>query len=99
MKILFKNIEALLQTLDKEKIFLKGSEMKNLSQINNAYLLIENDKIIEYGKMNNCPNNKVDKTIDASNKFILPTWCDSHTHIVYAGSREEEFVDRILGLN
>ena len=47
MKILFKNIEALLQTLDKEKIFLKGSEMKNLSQINNAYLLIENDKIID----------------------------------------------------
>ena len=99
MKILFKNIEALLQTLDKEKILLKGSEMKNLSQINNAYLLIENDKIIEYGKMNNCPNNKVDKTIDASNKFILPTWCDSHTHIVYAGSREEEFVDRISGLS
>lgn len=97
MKILFKNIKGLLQTLSKTKTYLKGFEMKKLSQINNAYLLINNDEIIDFGKMNSCPKIEVDEVFDAKGKFILPTWCDSHTHIVYSGSREEEFVDRIAG--
>jgi imidazolonepropionase len=97
MKILFKNIKGLLQTLSKTKTYLKGFEMKKLSQINNAYLLINNDEIIDFGKMNSCPKIEVDEVVDAKGKFILPTWCDSHTHIVYSGSREEEFVDRIAG--
>ena len=97
MKILFKNIKGLLQTLSKTKTYLKGFEMKKLSQINNAYLLINNDEIIDFGQMNSCPNSQVDKTIDAHGKYILPAWCDSHTHIVYSGSREKEYVDRISG--
>lgn len=97
MKILFKNIKGLLQTLSKTKTYLKGFEMKKLSQINNAYLLINNDEIIDFGKMNSCPKIEADEVIDAKGKFILPAWCDSHTHIVYSGSREEEFVDRIAG--
>lgn len=97
MKTLFINIKSLLQTLCKTKTLLKGSEMKELSQINNAYLLINNDKIIDFGQMEYCPKLKVDKVIDVEGRFILPTWCDSHTHIVYSGSREKEFIDRVSG--
>lgn len=97
MKTLFINIKSLLQTLCKTKTLLKGSEMKELSQINNAYLLINNDKIIDFGQMEYCPKLLVDKVIDVEGRFILPTWCDSHTHIVYSGSREKEFIDRVSG--
>jgi imidazolonepropionase len=97
MKTLFINIKSLLQTLSETKTLLKGSEMKELSQINNAYLLINNDKIIDFGQMEYCPKFKVDKVLDVEGKFILPTWCDSHTHIVYSGSREKEFIDRVSG--
>ena len=72
--------------------------MAVLPSIKNAYLLIEDDKIAAFGLMENCPKINADKTIDASGKIVLPTWCDSHTHIVYAGNREQEFVDRINGL-
>ena len=99
MKILFKNIKGLLQTLSKTKTYLKGFEMKKLSQINNAYLLINNDEIIDFGKMNSCPKIEVDEVVDAKGKFVLPAFCDSHTHTVFAQSREEEFVDRIKGLS
>ena len=73
--------------------------MKILPSITNAFLLIENDIIIDYGKMSNLVIGNVDKTIDATGKQVLPTWCDSHTHIVYAGDRSQEFVDRINGLS
>ena len=99
MKILFKNIKGLLQTLRAGKNYLKGLEMKKLSQINNAYLLINNGIISDFGEMKSCPEIEVNKIIDSKGKFILPAWCDSHTHIVYSGSREEEFVDRIAGAN
>jgi imidazolonepropionase len=72
--------------------------MKILPTIKNAFLLIENDLIADFGSMDELSNIQVDKTIDAAGKMILPTWCDSHTHIVYAGNREGEFVDRINGL-
>lgn len=73
--------------------------MKLLPTIKNAFLLIENSKIKDFGSMDNVPSSYVDKKIDVSGKMILPTWCDSHTHIVYAGNREQEFVDRINGLS
>lgn len=72
--------------------------MKILPTIKNAFLYIENDTIADYGKMEDCPNFEADNTIDASGKIVLPTWCDSHTHLVYAGDRTQEFVDRIHGL-
>ena len=99
MKILFINIKGLLQTLKKSTLYLKGHQMKDLSQINNAYLLIKNDQIIDFGEMTSSPNTDVDKIIDVKDRFILPAWCDSHTHIVYSGSREKEFVDRISGVS
>lgn len=70
--------------------------MAVVPSIQEAYLLIENDIIIEYGSMDHCPKH-VDKVIDATGKYIFPTWCDSHTHIVFAASREEEFIMKIEG--
>ena len=98
MKTLFTNIQELLQirNIDEQKVF--GAAMATLPSIKNAYLLIENDCIVDFGTMENCPN--VEGTlIDATGKVVLPTWCDSHTHIVYAGNRVQEFVDRINGLS
>ena len=99
MKILFKNIKGLLQTLDNSIEYLDGYQMKKLSKINNAFLLIEDDQIIDYGIMNDSPSVDVDKVIDVKERFILPAWCDSHTHLVFSESREDEFVDRISGLS
>ncbi|MCL6218308.1 imidazolonepropionase [Zunongwangia pacifica] len=99
MKTLFKNIKELLQIRDPEVKKVAGRQMKELPAIKNAWLLIEEDKIIDFGKMENLPEIDFKNSIDASGKIILPTWCDSHTHIVYAGNREQEFADRINGLS
>lgn len=73
--------------------------MKELPKLNDAYLLIEDDTIVDFGSMKDISNISSDEIIDAKNKIVLPAWCDSHTHIVYAGHREQEFVDRINGLS
>ena len=99
MKQLFTNIKELLQVRENTIDKLSGIEMKELPTIKNAWLLIEDDKIADYGEMNSIPEIEADKTIDAKGKIILPSWCDSHTHIVYAGNRELEFADRINGLS
>jgi len=98
MKTLLINIKELLQIRETSVTKVSGAEMATLPKIDNAFLLIENDLIVDFGSMNDCPNISVDTTIDAAGKTVLPTWCDSHTHIVYAGNREQEFVDRINGL-
>lgn len=98
MQTLIINIKELLQVRETSIDKVSGSEMAVLPTIKNAYLLIENDLIAAFGPMKNCPKINADKTIDASGKMILPSWCDSHTHIVYVGNREQEFVDRINGL-
>lgn len=102
MKLLIKNIKNLIQTRDDKGLAkVAGNEMKLLPCIEDAYLAIENDTIVDFGKMDDWPgisdwtNLQV---IDASNKLVFPCWCDSHTHLVYAGTREGEFVDRINGL-
>jgi imidazolonepropionase len=98
MQTLFINIKELLQIRDNSIRKVAGLAMQELPIIQNAYLLIENDLIIDFGKMEACPTKSFDKIIDASGKVILPAWCDSHTHLVYAGNRVQEFVDRINGL-
>ncbi|MCF6130188.1 imidazolonepropionase [Flavobacterium sp. AS60] len=98
MQTLIINIKELLQVRETSICKVSGSEMAILPTISNAYLLIENDVIAAFGSMENCPKINADKTIDATGKMILPSWCDSHTHIVYVGNREQEFVDRINGL-
>ena len=100
MKVLFKNIKELLQIREASVEFVAGEAMKELPAIQNAYLLIEDGKIADFGGMDECVyDNVVDEVIDASGKMILPAWCDSHTHIVYAGNREGEFIDRINGMS
>ena len=72
--------------------------MKTLPVIENAYLYIQDDTIVEFGTMDFCEGIDAETEIDATGKIVLPSWCDSHTHIVYAGNRVPEFVDRINGL-
>ena len=98
MRILFKHIKELVQVRNVLTSFISGAEMKILPTIKNAYLLVENNRIADFGEMQNCPTIDAE-IIDASGKMILPSWCDSHTHLVYAGNREGEFVDRINGLS
>jgi len=99
MKILITNIKELLQVREQNVNKVSGSEMKILPSIKNAFLYLENDIIVDFGKMEDCKITSFDKIIDANGKIVLPTWVDSHTHLVYAGSREQEFVDRINGLS
>ena len=99
MQTLIINIKELLQVRETYIEKVSGSEMAILPTIKNAFLLIENDTIAAFGSMESCPKINADITIDAHGKMILPSWCDSHTHLVYAGNREQEFVDRINGLS
>ena len=99
MKISIINIKQLIQVRESSVLKVSGDEMSYLPIIENAFLLIENDIIIAFGRMEDYVSSYSDKVIDASDKIVMPTWCDSHTHIVYAGHREQEFVDRIKGLS
>jgi imidazolonepropionase len=100
-KLLIKNIKLLVQVEDAPKHVVRGLSMNTLPCIENAYLAIENDTIVDYGSMSDWQgisdwsNLEI---IDAEGKIVLPTFCDSHTHAVYAGSREQEYVDRLNGL-
>jgi len=98
MITLITNIKELLQIRDISIDKVSGKDMKVLPSIKNAFLVIKNQEIFDFGSMDKVPPINADKRIDASGKIVLPTWCDSHTHIVFAGNRESEFVDRINGL-
>lgn len=100
MKTLLINIKELLQVRDSSILKVSGVEMAVLPSIKNAYLVIENDLIADFGSMEDLPEDlNPEKCIDVDGKIVLPCWCDSHSHIVYAGNREREFVDRINGLS
>lgn len=96
--LLIKNIKTLVQTRSEASSAIHGKAMAELPTIDNAFLLIKGEKIADFGKMEQCPD-RADKIIDATGKMVFPSWCDSHTHLVYAGSREQEFEDRINGLS
>ncbi len=95
--LLLRNIKSLVQ-LSTSQTALSGKEMQTLEKLDKAWLLIENEKIAAFGNMDTCPKN-ADHIIDADGRMVFPSWCDSHTHLVFAGSREGEFVDRINGLS
>ena len=99
MKILFKNIKELIQVRKNAPQKVEGEAMKELPTIKNAWMLIENDLILDFGSMEEPYSDLIDQEIDLTGKMVLPSWCDSHTHIVYAGNREQEFADRINGLS
>src|SRR5579863_4349030 len=102
------NIKQLLN-VRRESRLLRGREMAELPCIDDAWLLVEGDRIADYGSMVEMPagvagmigdRGAIDgQAVDASGRLLLPAWCDSHTHLVYAGSREGEFVDKIRGLS
>ncbi|TPD70651.1 imidazolonepropionase [Flavobacterium microcysteis] len=99
MKTLLINIKELLQVRDTPIDKVSGAAMSKLPTIENAFLLIEDNLISDFGKMEDMPQLPEAQIIDATGKTVLPAWCDSHTHIVYAGNRVQEFVDRINGLS
>ncbi len=99
MKTLFVNIKELVQVRTESVRFVSGQDMAILPSITNAFLVVENGFIQDFGSMDSCPDLSGFEVIDASGKLILPAWCDSHTHLVYAGHREGEFVDKIKGLS
>jgi len=98
MRLVLTHIKELLQVREPSVSIVRGAEMKELPALKNAWLLIEDDRISDFGSMDALDKFSVDETIDCTGKMVLPAWCDSHTHLVYAGNREQEFVDRINGL-
>lgn len=100
MKILIKNISGLINAVDYPGSFISGKDMSVINCLTDSYLVIEDGIIADFGKMASLKADlQAEKIINASGKFLFPSFCDSHTHLVYAGSREGEFTDNIRGLS
>lgn len=106
MRIFIKNIKGLINVREELASPLAGAEMNDLPVLSNSYLVVANGKIVDFGEMDefsseqlSAVESSVNKVIDASNKYVFPSYCDSHTHLIYAGSRETEFMDKIRGLS
>lgn len=99
MLTLIKNIKELVQVEYQPKLRVCGKEMAQMQTVKDAYLIVENDRIAAFGFMKDLPEQRFDQEIDASGRMVFPTFCDSHTHMVYAGSREIEYIDKIRGLS
>ncbi len=104
MKTLIKNIKELIGIQEEGKLLLKGKEMAQLNTIQDAWLLINGENIEDFGSMQDLNEETLGdideyNEIDATGKIVMPSFCDSHTHIVYAGSREIEYSDKIKGLS
>ena len=99
MKLTIKNIGILAGIDESGRDRIAGADMARLEVVENAYLTAEEGLIASYGRMEELPEGRADEEIDARGGVVLPAFCDSHTHIVYAGSREGEFVDKINGLS
>ncbi len=97
---LITNIKLLVNTRDQQKV-LRGAELADLPCIENAFLIVEDDEIAAFGKMDTpgAPASGFTNVYDATGQLVLPAWCDSHTHLVFASSRESEFIDKIRGLS
>ena len=105
MKRLFINIGKLIQVEQGDLVQRRcGKDMSSLGIIENAYMFTEDDLISDFGRMSQLTDEKLksmmpDETIDVCRRMVLPAFCDSHTHLVYAGSREIEFFDKLKGLS
>ena len=99
MSLLIKNIKKLIQCRTEETSFISGKDMSVVPSIDDAYLFVKDGKIKDFGKMQELKKINTDQVIDAKDRMVLPSWCDSHTHIVFAGNRSKEFIDRIKGLS
>lgn len=96
MRTLVHNIKEIVGTYSSDTLIVKGKDMKSLPSIKDAWMLIEDENILEIGS--GAAPQQFDEKFDAQQGIVFPTWVDSHTHIVFAGNREGEFVDRINGL-
>src|SRR5882757_5269622 len=101
MRLLITNILQLCQVeqSSERKNRVYGKDMSVLPSIENAWLIAEDGLIHSFGSMSELPEHQADQTIDATGRLVLPTWIDSHTHLVFAAPRDQEFVDRIKGLS
>jgi len=100
MQTLIKNIGLLAGIQETPKTLLRGAEMAEYHTMANAWLVLDNGRISDYGPMPDYPiPAEMQMVIDAGGGAVFPSFCDSHTHLVYAGSREGEFVDKIRGLS
>ena len=97
--IIITNIKELVGILPKNKLVLSGKEMNKLSVLKNAFIEVKEDKIESFGLMKNLKLKDSQKVFDANGGTVLPSWNDSHTHLVFAKSREKEFIDKINGLS
>lgn len=100
-RILIKNIKQLVNVRDEGILKVAGKDMTDLPSIQNAYLVVEGEKIASFGKMEEAGynENEFDRVIDAGGKMVFPAWCDSHTHLVFPKTREIEYIDKIKGLS
>lgn len=99
MRTLIKNIKELVQVERQPKLRVCGKDMAQMETVKNAYLIVEDDKIAAFGPMSELKEQSFDKEVDATGRMVFPSFCDSHTHLVYAGSREIEYIDKIRGLS
>ena len=100
MKLLIKNIGTIVGIERQGRLRLSGDEMDLLDRIDNAFLTAADGRITAFGPMSEAPAEaNFDEVVDAEGGMLFPSFCDSHTHIVYAGSREQEFLDKIHGLS
>lgn len=98
--LLVKNIAKIVGVDESGRLRVEGSAMNTLGEIDNAWLLVEGDRIAAYGTMDKMPEVAPGtEIVDAEGGMLFPSFCDSHTHLVYAGSREQEFIDKINGLS
>ena len=98
MSLLVKNIGCIVGIDESGRTRVAGKEMADIGMLENAWLLTDNERICDYGTMDTLPHEEGHEVIDAKGGWLFPSFCDSHTHIVYAGSREQEFLDKINGL-
>ncbi len=96
---LIRNLKGLVQYAEGPQDLRKGKQMQTLPVLENAWLLIENGCFKAFGPEDGSAPERADEILDGSGRFAFPGWCDPHTHIVFAGSRETEFVDKIKGLS
>ena len=101
--LLIKNIKKLVQVEENPRVCVAGKNMSQLNCIDNAFLIADGDKIVDFGETKNLNVDNLNDceltTIDAAGRMVFPSFCDSHTHLVYAGSREIEYIDKIRGLS
>ena len=103
MRLILENIKELVQVDPKQRLWVAGKSMAEVQTIKNAFLLIKGEQIVDFGPMEKLSQSDFEADdlimeIDCSGKMVFPSYCDSHTHLVFAATREQEFVDRIKGL-